>query len=459
MVLTGSLGMGHHIVTEVVATSLAGMGFEPEVLDCMSLLGPVGARAGDWVFRHLLGIPTLYDGLHFSHLRPGSALAGAMDQAATGRLVPALHRYFQAEPPDLLVSTFATGASAIAKLATATPPGTGTAGGTGTSTGIGAVPGPAWRPTTVVLCTDVAPHRLWVHEGIDLFLVTSHAAAAAVRRHLPTARIAVVPPPVRPAFHRAPRQATARAELGIDPKARCALVMGGGWGLGPVADTAHALAAAGVEVLAVAGGNRRLAQALAVAARDQPRVRPFGFTDRVPLLMAASDVVVTTPGATTCSEARAVGRPLVLLDVVPGHGRDNVQHELELGNADVCDADPLRLIASVLAVLDRSTMPGHGARDTVGTGMAATGPGGTGAGHGQHAGRASTGAAPGATWDAAFAEALAGVTTLPGTPAGATAHPGTPAGATASPPTTRLCRMATEPADAIGAGLAPEEAD
>jgi len=27
VVLTGSLGMGHHIVTEVVATSLAGMGF------------------------------------------------------------------------------------------------------------------------------------------------------------------------------------------------------------------------------------------------------------------------------------------------------------------------------------------------------------------------------------------------------------------------------------------------
>nr|MDA8267173.1 glycosyl hydrolase [Actinomycetota bacterium] len=116
MVLTGSLGLGHHVVTEVVTASLADMGFHPEVLDCMSLLGPVGARAGDWAFRHLLGIPTLYDGLHFAHLRPGSALAGAMDRAATAKLVPALRRHFHAEPPDLLVSTFATGASAIAKL-------------------------------------------------------------------------------------------------------------------------------------------------------------------------------------------------------------------------------------------------------------------------------------------------------------------------------------------------------
>ena len=47
--------------------------------------------------------------------------------------------------------------------------------------------------------------------------------------------------------------------------------------------------------------------------------------------MAAADVVVALPGATTCSEARVVGRQLLLLDVMPGHGRDNLLHELELG--------------------------------------------------------------------------------------------------------------------------------
>lgn len=38
--------------------------------------------------------------------------------------------------------------------------------------------------------------------------------------------------------------------------------------------------------------------------------------------MAAADLVVCLPGATTCSEARVVGRPLLLLDVMPGHGHD-----------------------------------------------------------------------------------------------------------------------------------------
>ncbi|MGH8987736.1 MAG: hypothetical protein ACRDXC_03945 [Acidimicrobiales bacterium] len=70
--------------------------------------------------------------------------------------------------------------------------------------------------------------------------------------------------------------------------------------------------------------------------------------------MAASDLVVTTPGASTCSEARVVGRPLMLLDVMPGHGRDNVQHELELGEADVCDPHPRRLVDCVLGAIDRA---------------------------------------------------------------------------------------------------------
>ena len=50
--------------------------------------------------------------------------------------------------------------------------------------------------------------------------------------------------------------------------------------------------------------------------------------------MAASDLVITSSGD-TCTEARTVGRPLLLLDVVQGHGRDNLQHELELGDAAV----------------------------------------------------------------------------------------------------------------------------
>lgn len=339
VILSGSLGSGHDVIAEAVTESLGRLGWESRTLDCMGMLGQRAGQVGDWVFRRLTELPGVYDGLHFAHLRPGSRLARAMDYSATSRLVPALHAELRREPADLILAVFATGASAAAQLGE-----------------------PPWGYHTVVLCTDAVPHSLWVRDGIDLFLVTSAAAASAVRRYLPHARIRVVPPPVRSAFYRPVSQAAARGSLGIPAHAQCALLMGGGWGLGPLEYAARDLAGAGVHVLAVAGRNRRLAARLQELARHAPRVHPFGFTGRIVELMNACDVVVTLPGATTCAEARVVGRRLVLLDAMPGHGRENLQHELELGGADVCNPRPPDLTAGVLAALNRArrSLPGGG---------------------------------------------------------------------------------------------------
>jgi processive 1,2-diacylglycerol beta-glucosyltransferase len=342
VILSGSLGLGHDVVSDVISGSLASLGWNTRTLDCMSLLGPRAGPAGDWVFRRLMGRPGVFDGLHFAHLRAGSRLATAMDRAATPRLLAALHAELRDEPADLVISVFAAGVPAAARLTASRP-----------------------RLRTVVLCPDALPHATWVREGIDLFLVTSAAAAASVRRYLPRARTALVPPPVRPAFYRPVPQAEARSPLGIPPGAPCVLLMGGGWGLGPVEGAARALAGAGVHVLAVAGRNRRLEARLRTLAATSPLVQPYGFTPRIPGLMSACDLVVTLPGALTCGEARAVGRRLVLVDAMPGHGRENVQHELELGGAEVSSPRPLAIAASVLAALDRPrpAPPGRPAAD------------------------------------------------------------------------------------------------
>jgi UDP-N-acetylglucosamine:LPS N-acetylglucosamine transferase len=114
------------------------------------------------------------------------------------------------------------------------------------------------------------------------------------------------------------------------------------------------LAAAGAHVLAVAGHNAALERRLRDLSAGDPAVHPFGFSDAMPTLMAAIDVVVSASGANTCSEARTVGRPMVLLDVVPGHGRENLQHELEQGGAEVCNARAPDIVVSVLAMLERA---------------------------------------------------------------------------------------------------------
>ncbi len=329
LLLTGSLGMGHDVMAQACATSLESRGWSTHTLDAMRLLGRTGSTAGEAVFRSMLSFPGLYDAFHFATLRTGSRLALLTDAAARSRVVPPLRRHLDAHPVNLVISVFSTGASAVSQLHKHYP-----------------------GMAHVVFCTDVTPHRLWVHPHTDLYLVTSRAAESAVLRFQPDAEIAVVPTPVRPGFYDPPTQQQARASLGVPSSERCVLLMSGAWGLGPLAAAATALSRAGLHALAVAGHNGRLEAKLRAVAKREPRLHPFGYTDRVPELMAASDLVITSSGD-TCSEARVVGRHVLLLDVVPGHGRDNLQHELELGDASVTSAGHEDIVRCALAALDR----------------------------------------------------------------------------------------------------------
>jgi processive 1,2-diacylglycerol beta-glucosyltransferase len=162
---------------------------------------------------------------------------------------------------------------------------------------------------------------------------------------------------VRTSFYTAPSQQEARAALGVPADGFCILMIDSGWGFCPLPEIAAAVADAGIDVLAVAGRQPAAERQLRELAVARPRIRPFGFTDRVPELMAAADVVLALPGAVTCSEARVVGRELLMLDVMPGHGRDNLQHELEQGGAHVCRPTVSGITARVLALRDGAARP------------------------------------------------------------------------------------------------------
>lgn len=330
LLVSGSIGMGHDVLAGACAQVLRTRGWSTATVDAMRMLGRGGGAVGEATFRAMLGVPGMYDAVHFGALRTGNRLALTASSLARRRLVPQLRDCPDQRRTDLAISVFATGAAAVSTLAPEFP-----------------------AMAHVVICTDATPHRLWVQRDVDMYLVTSEVAELAVLRFEPDARVQVVPAPVRPEFHEPLSQSQARAWLGIPPGERCVLLMSGAWGLGPVAAAAAALADAGLQVLAVAGRNERLTRKLAALATSQPRVHAFGFTDRIADLMSAADLVITSSGD-TCTEARTVGRPLLLLDVVQGHGRDNLQHELELGDAMVTSSDATNVTRSALAALDRA---------------------------------------------------------------------------------------------------------
>ena len=333
LILTGSIGRGQDSAAEACQAALVAAGGSASIFDCMVLLGETGRRLGESAFRRALSVPPLYDALHFSQLRSDSALAERMEEAAAVRLVPRLRHEIERSGAQLLVSAFATGAGALGRLRDEVP-----------------------HRRAVVVVTDAAAHRLWAHPSIDRYVVFSEMTAGTIRQYLPAADVVVLPPAVRPAFFSAPGRAVARDALGMDRSVPCVLLMGGGWGMARLVDAAAGLAEAGYRVLAVAGSNRALRRRLQSLARDLPRrdgagVTVYGYTTEVPALMAACDVVVTTPGQ-TCNEARVLRRPLVVLDAVPGHGREQLLLEMVRGGALACTPRPSSVVAGVASVLD-----------------------------------------------------------------------------------------------------------
>src|SRR3954454_23016599 len=198
--------MGHHTLAEAVGDGLAARGWTTESADVMALLGGAGQRVGKRVFRGLLSTPGAFDALHFAALRQGGAIANWLDARAVGHIVPRLRPILSAAEPALVVSVFATAAAAVSRLKPERP-----------------------DLRTLTVCSDLDPHRLWVHPGTDCYLVKSAAPAAFVRRFDPTASVVVVPMPVRSAFYDAPSREVAREVLGVPADARCVLLIAGGW--------------------------------------------------------------------------------------------------------------------------------------------------------------------------------------------------------------------------------------
>ena len=208
VMLSGSIGFGHDALAQACSTVLAAEGWSTHSLDLMRLLGRGADSMADGVFRSMLAVPGLFDAFHFAALRDGNRLANLVDTAATRRIIPRLRQELDARPADLAVSVFSTGASAFSKIAPQYP-----------------------SIKHVVFCTDVTPHRLWVHPNVDLYLVTSQAAERAVRRFQPEARVLVVQAPVREPFYHPPTQVAARTSFGLMPRDRCVLLTTGAWDL------------------------------------------------------------------------------------------------------------------------------------------------------------------------------------------------------------------------------------
>ncbi len=189
-----------------------------------------------------------------------------------------------------------------------------------------------------VVITDFTANPVWVYPHVDRYFVASDLVADELHElGVPRERIEVTGIPVDPRFAHTIGRDAARARFGLDPAGHVVLVMGGGSGVGPMAELSSRLVALGSQpqVVVVCGMNEKLRRSLEdTPAARAGKLKPIGFTHEVDALLEAADVVVSKAGGLTCSEALIKRTPLVVFRPTPGQEVRNTQY-LESGGAAV----------------------------------------------------------------------------------------------------------------------------
>ncbi len=191
------------------------------------------------------------------------------------------------------------------------------------------------KPFVASVITDFEAHALWMSDVVDLYCVASEPTAVRLlARGARRETIACTGIPISPRFSVEVDPAPVRKKMGLRDDLPIILVLGGGFGMGPVAEILAAMdkAPGEFQVLVITGRNTELRKELAAQDRVHP-TRVLGFAGNMHELMAISSLVITKPGGLTTSEALAIGRPLLIVDPIPGQEAANSDFLLEQGAA------------------------------------------------------------------------------------------------------------------------------
>lgn len=334
LVLSAAVGDGHDAAAAAIEDALqrAWGTCETIRLHTLELVGPRFASACRSAFGfQLRAAPWAYD-LSYDALRRLPPLARALKAGVGAFFAPSVGRAVDEFGPDLVVSTFPLASAALDRLR---------------RTSRVRVPAATFVP-------DLAVHPFWVYPGVDLHFVLHEAPFVA---GMPPGAVVVGAPMVGPRFGPGDR-AAARAALGIPAGEFVALVTGGAWGAGSVERAvATLIGSTGASVLAACGRNAALLGRLRAAGHPPARLRPLGYVDAMPDLMAAADVVVTNGTGVTVLEAIRSARPLIAFEPLAGQGRAAAAVLRRMGIALVCE-DPPALTRAVLGLV---ADPGRGA--------------------------------------------------------------------------------------------------
>ncbi|HEV3094750.1 MAG TPA: glycosyltransferase [Solirubrobacteraceae bacterium] len=313
LILSADVGEGHAAAARALARQIESSSEPAEVtvIDGLAAMGPLLQPVVEDGYRvQLRFFPWTYTVVYWllERVAPIRALARTLLCLFGSR---PLARRVAEHDPDVVVSTYPAVTVVLARLRRTQ----------------------AVRCPTVATITDLTGLFFWAQPGIDTHLVMYGESLHSVERIAGEGSAHLVAPLISAEFLDERSQSVSRRALGLPRDGRLVVVSGGGWGVGDIEGAVREIASIPdvSAIVCLAGRNEQLQRRLSEDFAGESRVHVYGFTDRMPEILAAADALVHSTGGVTCLEAKATGTPVVSYGLPVGHARLNTRAMADLG--------------------------------------------------------------------------------------------------------------------------------
>ena len=326
LVLTVTAGQGHNSTAASVQAHLTAAGVECAVLDTFYCVNKALGMAVDKGY--LLSVDAL-SGLYskeYDKLEKRLPSNRSLLYKALSVISPKLYREINKFSPDVIICTHVFSALAVAILKKKNL--------------IGAI--------TVGIVTDFTMHPYWEDAtNIEYILLPSEKLAnQCAKRGYTSSQMLFTGIPINAKFEKRRNKSEAKKLLGLIPDKPLVTVMSGSMCYGSVTEMVKSIDKLKVcfQIAAVCGSSRDEFRKLKEI-KTVHKTLKFGYTDKINLLMDASDCIITKPGGLSVSEALSKGLPMILNNPIPGHEVRNLMFLVNNGAAmavsDNCPVEQL----------------------------------------------------------------------------------------------------------------------
>ena len=179
----------------------------------------------------------------------------------------------------------------------------------------------------VTVVTDYRLHSWWVADHTDAYVVASDDTKKDLLGwRVAPEKIKVLGIPAEPVFSKALDRHLVLKDTGVAQGVFTVLVIGGGFGVGPIEEIVKALGRIRkpIQIVTICGNNKELVKKIeAIRDSSGSGIKVLGFVDNVYEYMEVSDIVISKSGGITMTESLIKGLPMIVISPIIGQETRN----------------------------------------------------------------------------------------------------------------------------------------